>query len=86
MYIYQENSEWISVFLEALWSLLQVDSIILITKVYQSTQNKFAYLNISRKAWGMKMIFLSADKHKSFLQGDSATLGVCSQACSNYSK
>ena len=26
--------------------------------------------------------FLPADKHKSFLQGDSVTLDVCSQACS----
>ena len=28
--------------------------------------------------------FLAADKHKSFLQDDSITLGVCSQACPKY--
>ena len=30
--------------------------------------------------------FLPADKHKSFLQVDSITLGVCSQACPKYPK
>ena len=30
--------------------------------------------------------FLSADKHKCFLQGDSITLGVSSQACLKYPK
>ena len=45
----------------------------------QSTQNRFAYLcNISIKARG-KVDFLPADKHKSFLQDDSITLGVHSQ-------
>ena len=36
----------------------------------QSTQNKkFGYLfNISRKTWRMKLIFLSAERHQSFLQ------------------
>ena len=50
----------------------------------QSTQNKkFPYLcNISRKTWRM-MFFLPADKHKSFIQVASATLGVPNQACSS---
>ena len=39
--------------------------------------------NISRKAWGMK---LSADKDESFVQVDSITLGVPSQACPKYPK
>ena len=30
--------------------------------------------------------FLPADKHESFVQVDSITLGVRSQACSNYPK
>ena len=32
------------------------------------------------------VFFFSADKHKSFLQLDSITLGVCNQPCANYSK
>ena len=32
--------------------------------------------SIFRKVWGMKLIFLPEDKHKSFLQIDSITLGV----------
>ena len=44
----------------------------------QSAQNKFAYLfNVFRKAWGL--IFLPADKHKSFLEVDSITLSVRSK-------
>ena len=35
---------------------------------------------------GDEVDFLPADKHKSFLQGDSMTLGVHSQACSKYPK
>ena len=30
--------------------------------------------------------FLPADKHECFLQADSITLGVCSQACLKYPK
>ena len=30
--------------------------------------------------------FFPADKQESFLQGDSITLGVCSQACPKYPK
>ena len=50
--------------------------------VTKHVQNKkFAYLcNISRKAWG-EVDFLPANKHENFLQGDSITLGVRSQAC-----
>ena len=58
-----------------------------ITRHAKSTQNKFAYLcSISKKAWVMKLIFLPADKHKTFLQIDSITLGVHSQACPEYPK
>ena len=58
------------------------------TRHVQSTQNKkFAYLcNISSKAWGMKLIFLPANKHKGFLQVDSITLSLFSQACPKYPK
>ena len=35
---------------------------------------------------GDEVDFLPADKHKSFLQDDSITLGVHSQACSKYQK
>ena len=54
------------------------------TRHTQSTQNKFAYLsNISRKAWEMKLIFC-LQINTSFLQVDSITLGVLSQACPKY--
>ena len=54
-----------------------------ITRHAQSSQNKFRYLSsISRKAWGMKLIFLPTDKHKNVLQIDSTTLVVHSRACS----
>ena len=56
------------------------------TRHTQSTQNKFAYLsNISRKAWEMKLIFC-LQINTSFLQVDSITLGVFSQARSIYPK
>ena len=35
---------------------------------------------------GDEVDFLSADKHESFLQVDTITLGVQSQACSKYPK
>ena len=35
---------------------------------------------------GDKVDFLPADKHKKFLQDDSITLGVHSQACPKYPK
>ena len=57
------------------------------TRHAQSTQNKFAYLSsISRKTWVLELIFLPADKYKYFLQTDSITLGVHSQACPKYPK
>ena len=52
----------------------------------RGTQNKFTYLcNISRKAWEMKLIFC-LQINTSFLQLDSITLRVLSQACSKYPK
>ena len=55
-----------------------------VTRHSQSTQNKFAYLcNISSKAWEMKLIFC-LQINTSFLQVDSVTLGVLSQACPKY--
>ena len=107
-----------------------------VTRHAQSTQNKFPCLcNISRKEWGMKLIFclkinskvfykliaslwvriarlawstqnskftislqylkekvkdevdlLPADKHLRLLQIDTVILGVCGQACQNYTK
>ena len=59
-----------------------------VTSHAQSTQNQnFTYLcNISKKNMGDKVDFLPADKHKKFLQDDSITLGVHSQACPKYPK
>ena len=55
-----------------------------VTRHPQSTQNKFAYLwNISSKAWEMKLIFC-LQINTSFLEVDSITLGVISQACPKY--
>ena len=58
-----------------------------VTRHAQSTQNKkFAYLcNISSKAWRMKLFF-PANKHEGFLQVDSITFCLFSQACPKYSK
>ena len=71
------------------WGLLKVilSFWVSVTRHAQSTQNKFAYLcNISIKAWGMKLIFLPADKPKRFLQDDRITLGVYSQTGTKYQK
>ena len=35
---------------------------------------------------GDEVDFLHVDKHESFLQVNTITLGVCSQACSKYPK
>ena len=58
------------------------------TRYAQSTKNKtFVHLcNIFRKARGMKLIFLPANKHKSFLQVDRITLSLCSQKWPKYPK
>ena len=57
-----------------------------VTRHSQSTQNKFAYLcKISSKAWEMKLIFY-LQINTSFLQIDSITMGVFSQACPKYPK
>ena len=52
----------------------------------QSSQNKkLAYLcNISKKNIGDEVDFLLAEKYKRFLQGDSITLDVRSQAYLKY--
>ena len=42
-------------------------------------------LYIFAKAWG-EVDFLPANKHESFLQVDSITLGLRSQACPKYPK
>ena len=55
-----------------------------VTRHSQNTWNKFAYLcNISSKACEMKLIFC-LQINTSFLQVDSITLGVLSQACPKY--
>ena len=41
---------------------------------------------MSRKAWGVKIDFRTADKHKYFPQIYSITLGVHIQACPKYPK
>ena len=76
----QINIEVLCKLIQSLW--------VCAAKHAQSTQNKkFAYLcNISRKALGVKLIFLPANKHKRFLWVDSITLGLCSQACPKYPK
>ena len=51
---------------------------------------KIKFLHIfaisQKKNMGDKVDFLPADKHKKFLQDDSITLGVHSQACPKYPK
>ena len=45
------------------------------------------FFAISPEKHGGEVGFLTADKHKSFLQVDSITLGLCSsQACPKYPK
>ena len=52
----------------------------------RSTQSKFTYFsNISRKAWEINLIFC-LQINRNFLQPDSITLDVLSQACPKYSK
>ena len=46
----------------------------------------FIFLQYMQKNMGDEVDFLSADKHKSFLQVHSITLDVCSQACPKYQK
>ena len=41
---------------------------------------------LKKNNMGDKVDFLPADKHKKFLQDDSITLGVHSQACPKYPK
>ena len=68
-------------------SLLQVDTIILVTvtRHAQSTKNKFACLcNISIKAWGIKLI-LCLQINNRFLH-DSMTLDARTQTCPKYRK
>ena len=57
-----------------------------VTRHAQSTQNNFTYLAISPEKHGGEVDFLAADKQKKFLQVDSITLGVHSQACPKYPK
>ena len=53
-----------------------------VTRRSQSTQNKkFAYL---QKRMADEVDFLPGDKHESFPQADSITLGVRSEACPKY--
>ena len=58
-----------------------------VTRHVKSTQNKkFAYLQYLHKSMWDEVDFLPADKHKSFLQVDSITLGVCNQTHPKYAK
>ena len=59
-----------------------------ITRLAQSTQNnKFAIsLQYLKENGKNEVDFLPADKHQRFLKIDTIILGVCSQACVNYSK
>ena len=43
-------------------------------------------LQYLHKSMSEEVEFLSADKHKGFLQDDSITLGVHSEACPKYLK
>ena len=63
-------------------------SLVCVSRNAQSTQNnKFAissqYLMENGK---IEVYFLLADKHQRFLKIDTIILGVCGQACPNYSK
>ena len=76
----QINSEVFYKWIPSLW--------VCPTRHAQSAQHKkFVYLcNISRKAWGWSWYFSCKKIQKSFLQINSITLGMCSQACSKYPK
>ena len=57
---------------------------VFVTRHAQSTQNKeFAYISLHylQKSIEDEVYFLPANKHESFLQDDSITLGVRKQAC-----
>ena len=43
-------------------------------------------LQYLHKSMGDEVDFFLANKHKSLVQDDSVTYGVCSQACSKYQK
>ena len=57
-----------------------------VTRHVQSTQISFISLQYLHKSMGDEVDFLPADKHKSFLQDDSITFSVPSQACPKYPK
>ena len=57
-----------------------------VTRHAQSAQNKFHIFAISPLKHGDEVDFLPVDKHKSFLQDDSITCDVRSQACPKYPK
>ena len=59
---------------------------VFVTRHAPSTQNKLAYTQYFQKSMGDEVDFLSADKDESFVQVDSITLGVPSQACPKYPK
>ena len=60
---------------------------VFVTRHAPSTQNKkLAYTQYFQKSMGDEVDFLSADKDESFIQVDSITLGVHSQACPKYPK
>ena len=63
-------------------TFLQVDTINLKFSKVTSLQN---FCNISRKEWGMKLIFC-ADEHHSYLYIDTIIFDGCDQACLKYSK
>ena len=71
-------------------SLLQVGTIIF--SVYKQAWPMYPKLEVYislqylQKCMGDEVDFLPADNHKHFLQDDSITLGVRSQACLNYPK
>ena len=50
-------------------------------------ENNFAiFLQYMKENVKDEVDFLLADKHERFLQIDTLILGLCGQACSNYSK
>ena len=56
------------------------------TRHSQSTRYVFMSLQYLQRSMGDEVDFLPTNKQESFLQGDSITLGLISQACPNYTK
>ena len=85
--VISQRSDWCNLNIEVFYKLV-LSFWVNIAKHARSIKNKkFVCLcNLYQKTWGLKLIFLPADKHKSFLQVHSITVGIRSQAYAKYPK